>query len=820
LIDTDKLNTEINEKWNKRWREMDLFHFDKKETARTTFIIDTPPPFTTGELHMGQAFWVSYVDSIARYKRLRGFNVLYPQGWDSQGFPTEIAVEKKYGRNISREEFYNKCAEIASNNIEFMKTQMYKMGASFDEKLQYLTMSKEYRAKVQLSLLEMMDKGFIYRAIHPVEWCPRCGTSIAREETVDFEEETSFNYVDFVISNSKKKVLIATTRPEMLGACVALAVNGGDERFKDIVGKNVKVPLFDRHVKVIADDSIDKDFGTGAEMVCTFGDKNDRTLYYRHKLELIELIDEYGKLRNAGEFTGMSATAARKAVIEKLKEGGALVKEERIKHTVKKHDRCNTSIEIRASMQWFIRVKEHAEKILQSGRSIEWIPEHTRQRLEDWVNFIEWDWNISRRRVFGTPIPFWYCEKCGEIQSPERKQLPVNPAVEKPKVEKCRKCGGKFVGEVDTCDVWVDSSITPLVICGWPDDMELFNRIFPSSMRIQGTDIIRTWAFYTIFRTWALTSNKPWGKVLAHGMILATDGKEMHKSEGNGISPEELIKKYPVDAIRLWVALSGGIGKDRPFSYEEMDYARNFINKIYNSAIFVSKAIEVCEPDKKEPHGDLGVFDLWILKRLNTTIGKVTAAYEAMNLHDAMEEAISFYWHEFADYYIENVKHRIYSEEAAMQRSRRAAVYTLKHVLHESIKLFAPVMPYISEEINGMFQKESLFGEAFPAHATVEAPADYVMNGLVFKSAIVDYDIEACGAFLNNIIADVRNAKARDRLSLNKEIASININVPEEYYRAAEAASEEIKSICKAGALKLKKHKEYSISVDTGLKKQ
>jgi valyl-tRNA synthetase len=819
LIDTEKLNTEINEKWNRRWGEMGLFHFDRKDTARAIFSIDTPPPFTTGELHMGQAFWVSYIDSIARYKRMRGFNVLYPQGWDSQGFPTELAVEKKYGRGIGREEFYNKCAEIASNNIELMKVQMRKLGASFDEKQQYLTMSKEYRAKVQLSLLEMMEKGFIYRAIHPVEWCPRCGTSIAREETVDFEEETLFNYLNFAIGSSKKNVMIATTRPEMLGACVALAVNGTDERYKELVGKSVKVPIFGRSVKVIADDSIDKELGTGAEMVCTFGDKNDRTLYYRHKLELIEFIDESGKLKEAGEFTGMAANAARKAIIERLKESGSLVKQEKIRHTVKKHDRCRATIEIRASMQWFIKVREFAEKILKTGRSMEWIPEHTRQRLEDWVNFIEWDWNISRRRIFGTPIPFWYCEKCGKILSPDRKQLPVNPAVEKPKSEKCQKCGGRFVGEVDTCDVWVDSSITPLVICGWPDDMELFRRAFPSSMRIQGTDIIRTWAFYTIFRTWALTGQKPFGKVLAHGMILATDGKEMHKSEGNGISPEELQRKYPVDAIRLWVAMSGGIGKDRPFSYEEMDYARNFINKIYNSALFVTKAIESCKPDQKEPHEDLGIFDLWILKRLNTTIGKVIAAYDAMNLHDAMEEAIAFYWHEFADYYIENVKHRVYSEDPAAQRSRKAAVYTLNHVLHESLKIFAPVMPYLSEEINEMFGNESLFGEAFPAYAKAESPAAYAMNGLVFRSGIRDYDIEACGAFLNRIIADVRNAKARDRLPLNKEIASININVPEEYYRAAEAAADEIKSICKANALKLTKHKEYSIAVDTNPKK-
>ena len=814
MIDTAKLNGEYGEKWNRKWAELGLFSFDVGDTKKTIFAIDTPPPFTTGELHMGQCFWVCQIDSMARYKRMKGFNVLYPQGWDSQGFPTEMAVEKKYGRRLPREEFYTKCAEIASNNIELMRLQMRRLGASFDEKMQYLTMSKEYRAKVQLSLLEMMDKGFIYRGNHPVEWCPRCGTSIAREETIDVDEETLFNYVNFKIAGTHKDVLIATTRPEMLGACVALAVNGKDERFKDIEGKKAVVPIFGRHVPVITDDSIDMEFGTGAEMVCTFGDKNDRALYYRHKLELIEFMDEYGKLKNAGEFNGMGTADARKAVIERLKADGRLVKQEKIKHTVKKHDRCNTAIEMRASMQWFIRIKDHAQDILDTARSISWTPEHTRQRLEDWAGFIEWDWNISRRRVFGTPIPFWYCKKCGDIVSPERGRLPVNPAVEKAPLEKCRRCGGELTGETDTCDVWVDSSITPMVVCGWPDNMELFNRAFPTAMRIQGTDIIRTWAFYTIFRTWALTGDKPFEKVLAHGMILATDGKEMHKSEGNGISPEELMQKYPVDAIRLWVALSGGIGKDRPFSYEEMDYARNFINKLYNSALFVSKAIDAAKPGEKEPHNDLGIFDMWILRRLNTTVRKVEEAYDSLDLHEAMDTAMAFYWHEFADYYIENVKHRVYSEGSSMQDSRAAAAYTLRHVLFESLRMLAPVMPYISEEINALFRKTSIFQDEFPKHIAMEKPAAYAMNGLVFASGAVDYDIEQVGVLLNRIVSDVRNAKARARMPLNKEISSININVPEEYYRAVEAAAGEIKGICKAGSVNISKGKEYSASIN------
>lgn len=811
MLDTNKYNTEINEKWNGKWAEEGLFLFDEKDEKKELYVIDTPPPFTTGELHIGQAFWVCYVDAVARYKRMKGFNVLYPQGWDSQGFPIEIVVEKSFGKGMAREEFYSKCAEIATKNIARMKAQMLKLGASFDGRHEYITMSEEYRRKVQLSLLMMHEKGFIYRDKHPVEWCVHCEASIAREETVEREEDTKLNYLKFSLSRGKRHLEIATTRPEYLHACVAIAVNPSDERYKDIIGSKVKVPLFEKSVEVIADENIDKEYGTGAEMVCTFGDKNDRLLFYRHNLALVEAIDEKGNLQNSGEFDGKSTKEGRALIIERLKSEGYLIKQEDVRHTVKTHDRCKTPIEIRSAMQWFIKTKDHAGKIKEKASEMEWIPEYTLQRLVDWANFIEWDWNISRKRIFGTPIPFWYCGKCNQIIAPKKEELPVNPATAGAKA--CPKCGGKAEGETDTCDVWVDSSITPLVIAGWPDDKRMVERAFPASLRIQGTDIIRTWAFYTTFRTWALTGNKPFESLLVHGMIQGSDGKEMHKSEGNGISPEELIGKYPVDAIRLWVAMSGGIGKDRPFSHNEIDYAKNFMNKLYNSALFVSKAAESIKVPKEEPHKHLGIFDIWILNRLNAVAKEVGESYDSLNLNDAMNKMINFYWHEFADYYMENVKHRVYSQDEKMAQSAKAAAYTLKHVLMESVKMMAPVMPYVAEEINGMFDGTSVFRKGFPAHVEKEDPSAYVINGVIFKSGIVEVDYEETGALLNKVISDVRKAKAGGRLALNKEIASININVPEEYYKAVEFAKGEIGQICKAGSVNVEKG-AFSVSVN------
>ncbi len=803
----------VEKKWLDYWKGSGIFNFDDKDSEREVFIIDTPPPFTNGDLHMGQVFWVSYIDSIARYMRMKGLNVLYPQGWDVHGFPTELAVEKKYGRNLSREEFYKRAIEVSNANIATMKEQMLKLGASFDERHEYLTMSSEYLAKVQLALVTMHEKGMVYRADHPVPWCTHDGTSISREQAEEIERETSLNHVEFKVRGSKKELVIATTRPELMHACVAVAVNPADERYKDIVGKKVEVPIFGTEVSVIADESVDKDFGTGAEMVCTFGDKEDIKMFYRNKLRMVEAMDWKGKLLNAGKFTGMGVKEARAAMIEALSASGALKKQEKIRQTVKVHDRCKTEAELLSYTQWFIRIKDNAESLKAIGSEINWVPDYSKQRYLDWVNNIEWDWNISRRRIFGTPIPFWYCDVCGTVVAADKGKLPVNPATDNPPVPVCPKCSGKLVGEKDTCDGWVDTCITPLVVAGWPENKSLIERGFPAALRIQGTDIIRTWAFYTTVGTMALTGGKPWESIIAHGMVLGEDGREMHKSWGNGVNPSDVMAKYSSDAIRMWVALSGGIGKDKPFSYKELDHAKGFIVKLYNSANFVVGAMKDAKTPKQEPHDSMGVFDLWILSRFNQVVGEVRGAYDAFTLYEAMNTAINFYWHEFADYYIENVKHRVYSQDAASAGSKAAALFTLKYVLLNSLRLFAPVVPFVCEEVNSMFSKKSIFTERLPQYAEITSSSDYAINGLVFKSSVVGMDYASAGAMLNNVIAEVRKQKAQNRIALNKEITSININVPEEYNNAVQAAKEEIKQICKAQKVAVSSQKEFSVSI-------
>ncbi|MGC8694183.1 MAG: valine--tRNA ligase [Candidatus Micrarchaeia archaeon] len=826
-------NKVVEEKWLKYWKDNNIFKFDEK-SKKPIYIIDTPPPFTNGALHMGQVFWISYIDTIARYKMMAGYNVIYPIGWDMHGFPTEIAVEKKYGKSLSREEFYQKALELSNSNIEIMRNMVVKLGSVFDEKFEYKTASEEYTKKVQLALLEMYKKGRIVRDIHPVLWCTSCNTSISREEVEEVQKETTFNYIKFDIvkadkgeatnknnKNSKSKkdnnsivdnITIATTRPELIHACVAIAVNDSDDRFKNLIGKEAIVPIFNKKVKIIGDPSINKELGTGCEMICTFGDSKDVMMYHKYKLDLVDAIDETGKLKNADKFTGMNIKDARAAILDELNKQGYLKKQEKLIHSVKVHDRCGTDAEFMQHTQWFIKIKDIKEKIKESANEIKWVPEQNKQKIFDWIEGIEWDWNISRSRIFGTPIPFGYCEKCGEIAAPKVEDLPINPS-SNPISGKCKKCGGNIVMDSYTCDGWVDSCITPLVVAGWPDK-KLMKARFPVDVRIQGVDIIRTWAFFTIVGALTVADDKPFETILTHGMILGTDGREMHKRWGNGIFPEDIIAKYSIDAIRLWAALSGGLNKDKIFSYKEMDYASSFITKLYNSALFIKNASdEFGVLDRKEPKKDMNIFDMWILNKFNKIVKDVRAAYDNLMLFEALSKLVNFYWHEFCDYYIEDVKHRVYSKDEKMKGSKEAAIYTLNYILQNSLILLAPNIPFVAEEINSMFCNESIFKEKLPAFVEMPSEPSFVMNGLLF-SANLEEDPEIYGEMLNAIIVEARKQKAKLKIALNKQIKSININVPVEYYNAISANTEDIKGIIKADNIKLTEGKELSVSIE------
>ncbi|MFH1470200.1 MAG: valine--tRNA ligase [Candidatus Micrarchaeota archaeon] len=782
-----KYSKEIEMKWQGTWESEGTYGFRKGEKG-PIYSLDTPPPFTSGEFHMGHVLSYTYFDFVARFKRMNGFDVYYPQGWDCQGFPTEVKVEKKYGR-LPREEFRKKCVEWTGEFIEKMKAQMKALGLSPDWSYEYRTMDPRYHQKVQHSLLLMYEKGLVYRSEHPVYWCTSCGSAIAKAELDDLERDTKLSYLNFECEG--RELPVATTRPEYLHACVGVFVHPDDERYKKLHGKDVKTPL-GKTVKLLPDPDADPAFGTGVVMLCTFGDKQDVLWAYRHKLPIIKAMNEYGKLTNAGEYDGLKANAAREKILEKLKVEGKVLKTESLHQVVKVHDRCKTPVELLLSYQWFANIKDHKEEILKAGKAMGWKPEFTIQYFMDWTNGVEWDWVISRQRVFGTPLPFWHCPKCGKTVAAGYDELPVNPP-EQP-VKKC-SCGGDLTPEASTCDCWVDSSITPLIISKWLEDEGFHKKTYPSSLRPQGTEIIRTWAFYTTYRCLMLTGRPPFVELLLNGNVLAPDGKKMSKSLGNVIVPNELITKYSADAVRQWVALSGALAKDRPFSYKDIQFGQNFINKLWNASRFVESGMDkYVEP--KNPK--LRAYDKWILSRLERTKKLCTENFEQFDFHAVITAIHEFVWHEFCDFYLEGVKHRLYQPEKYGEESKLAAQYALYTVLRNVLKLFAPIAPFVTEE---------LYMGLFPGESTI-----HLSKWPEFDEKKIDEKSEKAGELANRILSSIRQYKAENKMPLNAELKGAEVSVSKEEIAFAQLIEEELLATGRLGKIELKEG-EFGVKI-------
>ncbi|MGL6298874.1 MAG: valine--tRNA ligase, partial [Methanobacteriaceae archaeon] len=515
-------NHENESKWQKLWRDNQIHKFIGDGT-RPRYVIDTPPPYPTGSIHMGHVLnWV-YMDMIARNKRMNGFDVLFPQGWDCHGLPTEVKVEETQNikkNDVSREEFRNMCVDLTTENIAMMKNQMQSLGFSQDWSREFVTMTPEYMKKTQLSFLEMYDNDLIYQGIHPVNWCPRCETAIAFAEVEYAANETFLNYVNFDIGgdgDDNGTITIATTRPELMAACVAILVHKDDERYGSFVGKEAKVPIFGQKVKIIGDSEVDPEFGTGAVMVCTFGDKTDVSWVNEYNLDIIEAIDEQGIMTSvAGPYEGLTISECKQKSIEDLEKEGYLTKKEKTDQNVGQCWRCNTPIEILVKKQWFVAVTQLVDDTKKAANSMNWVPEHMRSRLINWADSMQWDWCISRQRIFATPIPVWYCKDCGKVKLPSKEEIPIDPTNTKPSSH-CECGSNNFTGEEDVLDTWMDSSISPLSIVNWPESEYAQN--FPANLRPQGHDIIRTWAFYTTLRTIALTGLRPFDEIMINGMV-------------------------------------------------------------------------------------------------------------------------------------------------------------------------------------------------------------------------------------------------------------------------------------------------------------
>ena len=672
---------EIEKKWKDYWEQEKIYKFNGN--TNNTYSIDTPPPTVSGEMHIGHAFSYSQQDFIARYRRMKG-NLFYPFGTDDNGLPTERLVEKLNkvkSKEMSRKDFIELCLKTLKKITPDFVEGWKKLGISADYELCYSTINKNSQKLSQKSFIELLKANQIYKKEFPTLWCVECRTSIAQAELEDKNQQSLFSTIKF--SSGNEEILVATTRPELLPACVAVFINPNDKRYKKFIGKTAKVPLFLQEVPIIEDESAEIEKGTGILMICSYGDKFDVDAINRHNISPRIVLNEKGEMNeNAGFLKNMLIKEARKRVLEELKNNNLITEQKQISHIVNAHDKCGTEIEFLPTTQWFIKILDKKKKLIEQGKKIKWHPEFMFKRYENWINGLEWDWSISRDRHFGIPIPAWECSQCKEIIVPEEKELPIDPLQTK---KKCKKCKVDAIPETKVLDTWATSSLTPQIASSL-----IKNKLkLPFSLRPQAHDIIRTWAFYTITKSYLHKNQIPWKDIVISGFVTL-GGEKMSKSKGNVIKPQEIIDKYSADAIRYW-ASSSKLGEDLDYQEKDVVTGKKFATKIINASNFVFMNFEY---QQKQPK--LEESDRLFLNELNKLIESATSSFEDYNYAKAKLGTDSFFWKIFADNYLEIIKNRVYNGN---KEQKASAFYTLYNSLLTITKLMAPIIPYITEEI-------------------------------------------------------------------------------------------------------------------------
>jgi len=679
----------VEEKLKLFWEKEQIYKFDSKRKGKV-YSIDTPPPYISGNMHIGHAYSYSQQDFIARFHRMNG-NVFYPFGTDDNGLPTERYVEKKNNiksKDMTRSKFIEICLKTLKEMTPIFIKDWINLAISCDYNCYYSTIDKHTQKVSQKSFVDLYNQGDIYQKEFPTLWCCDCQTTIAQAELEDKELPSLFSTLKF--SCEKMDLLIATTRPELLGACVAVFVNPADKRYEGLVGKKAKVPLFNNEVPIIADDSAQIDKGTGVLMICSYGDKYDAEAINRHKLVPKIILNQNGTIKE-GKYSGLKIKEARKKILEDLKNAGFIVEQKSISHAVNVHDKCGVEIEVLPTKQWFIRILDKKQKLIEQGKKVKWHPEFMFKRYENWVNGLEWDWSISRERHFGIPIPAWVCPKCNQVILPNENELPIDPLEVK---KKCVKCNIFANGEEKELDTWATSSLSPQIASSLVD-----NKIkIPFSLRPQAHDIIRTWAFYTITKSYLHEKEIPWKDIIISGYVTM-GGEKMSKSKGNVISPIEVMEKYSADALRF-AAAGAKLGEDGDYQEKDLVTGKKLETKLWNASKFVF--MNLSGYDGKKPK-KLEKIDELFLYKLNELIKSCTEAFENYEYARAKLETERFFWQVFCDNYLEIVKKRIYENK----KGKESAQYALHYSLLALLKLFAPIMPFITEEIYQEYYKKT-----------------------------------------------------------------------------------------------------------------
>ncbi|HIT22607.1 MAG TPA: valine--tRNA ligase [Candidatus Scybalousia intestinigallinarum] len=777
MLDKKYNAKEKEAKWLNYWQENKIYEF--KPDKRKIYSIDTPPPTVSGSIHIGHIFSYSQTEMIARYKRLRGYNVFYPFGFDDNGLPSERLVEKEQGKKaaeIGREEFSKLCYDTTDKYEAEFQELFSKMGVSTDWDIHYKTVSPSTIKVSQLSFLDLIHKGHCYHKESPALWCNECLTSIAQAELETKTIKTTFNYVKFKTVEDGKEFTIATTRPELLPAIVCVFVNPEDEKHKSLIGKTAHIPVIDVEVPIMADEKVAIDKGTGVVMCCTFGDQTDIEWWKKYNLPLKYIFTNDGRIIDSvPNYGGLKIKEARKQIIEDLQNGGYIEKIEELEHEVQTHERCGKEVEYAVMNQWFIDIMNHKEDFLRIGNEIKWHPDYMHARYDEWVNNVAWDWCISRQRYFGVPFPVWYCKECGEVILAKQEDLPVNPLTNKPPVSCCPKCGcQEFIPESDVMDTWATSSVTPLINMHYGEKDNYEALLKPMSLRTNASEIIRTWDFYTIVKSFYHFGMRPWDNVMISGFVMASKGEKISKSKGNSkVEPLSLIDQYSADVIRYWAA-SGRLGTDIVFSEETLLRGKKLVNKLWN----VAKFIEMHLSDYTDkPFDDYEYIDKWILGSFQEMEKNFLRYLDEYEVGLALNTLEKFFWN-FCDNYIEIVKHRLYRPEEFGEIPRYSGQKTVYTLLYKLLQDFSIFFPFITEEIY-----QELFKDQKSVHITEIKPLEFN-----FESEIKNGDL------MMNIISQARGEKTINNVSLKTPIKNLVLKVNKELEEAINCSIKDFKA--------------------------
>ena len=701
--------SEIEDKLYDKWLTKKYFHAEPNPDKKP-FTIVMPPPNITGQLHMGHALDNTMQDILIRYKRMQGYEALWQPGTDHAAIATEVKVIeslKKQGiekADLGRDGFLEKCWEWRKEYGSRIIKQLHKLGSSADWDRERFTMDEGCSKAVQTVFIKLYEKGYIYKGSRIINWCPVCKTSISDAEVVHEDQDGFFWHINYpIVGEEGRFVEIATTRPETLLGDTAVAVNPDDDRYKDLVGKMLKLPLTDREIPVIADEYVDKEFGTGCVKITPAHDPNDFEVGKRHNLPEINIMNDDATIKLPGsKYDGMDRYEARKAMVEDLKALGLLVKVVPHTHAVGTHDRCKATVEPMIKPQWFVKMDEMAKPAIEALKNgeLKFVPESFGKTYLHWLEGIR-DWCISRQLWWGHRIPAYYCEDCGEI------------VVSGAQPEKCPKCGCTHLKQdEDTLDTWFSSALWPFSTLGWPDQTKDLEYFYPTDVLVTGYDIIFFWVIRMVFSGIEQTGKTPFHTVLIHGLVRDSQGRKMSKSLGNGIDPLEVIDKYGADSLRMTLITGNAPGNDMRFYWERVENSRNFANKIWNASRFIMMNIEKA-PEKEVTLADLTMADKWIISKANDLAKEVTENLDRYELGIALQKVYDFVWEEFCDWYIEMVKPRLWNDE---DTTKAAAIWTLKTVLIQSLKLLHPYIPFITEEIfcNLQDEEESIMVSQWP----------------------------------------------------------------------------------------------------------